>query len=116
MGLLWKVETDCLAFDTQAEEKPLTKCGVLSTLSTEYDPLGYLRPFIFQARRLFQALCRKGLNWDDELDSDLEESWGRWLDDLSLITQYNIPRCIKTSALHIKEAQMHHFSDASQYA
>ena len=116
LGMLWKVESDCLAFDTRAEEGPRTKRGVLSTLSTVYDPLGYLSPFVLQARRMFQELCRREKKWDDKLDSDVEESWSRWLEDLQLLSGFSFPRCIKPTAEPIKEAQLHHFSDASQYA
>lgn len=116
LGMLWNVERDHLAFDTHTDKKPLTKRGILSTLSTVFDPLGYLSPFILQARRLFQQLCRMNLEWDDTLDMQIETQWNRWLNDLSLVGTFTIPRCVKPSTTPIKKAQLHHFGDASEYA
>ena len=56
LGMLWDIETDSFLFDVQVADKPKTKRGVLSILSTVYDPLGCVSPFVLQARRLFQQL------------------------------------------------------------
>ena len=116
LGLLWNVEADCLSFDVDTEGQARTKRGLLSALSTVYDPLGLLSPFVLQARRLFQEVCRLEKSWDAPLDSEIGARWERWLQDLELIKEYSIPRCINPSGGPIKEAQLHHFSDASEYA
>ena len=116
LGMLWNTDKDCLEFDTQIPKKPKTKRGILSTLSSIYDPLGYVSPVILRARRMFQELCRKEKTWDDPLDSVMEEAWDQWLEELPSLANFSISRCIKPSAVPIKEAELHHFSDASQYA
>jgi transposase InsO family protein len=116
LGMLWYVEPDCFGFDVQVAEKPMTKRGVLSTLSTLYDPLGYVSTFVLKARLLFQQLCRLHLGWDDKLPKDLEDQWGRWLSDLPVIKTFRIPRCVKPPDFVIKTAQLHHFCDASENA
>ena len=116
LGMLWNVNTDCLGFDVQIEQKKdSTRRVVLSTLSAVYDPLGYISPFILQARRIFQQLCRLLKGWDEPLPEDLEEQWGRWLDDLPKIKWFRVPRCINPTDIPVKRAQLHHFADASEY-
>jgi len=116
LGMLWHVNTDYLGFDVQVmHNRTQTKRNVLSTLSTVFDPLGYVSPFILQARRIFQQLRRLQKGWDEPLPIELEEQWGRWLADLPEIKRFKVPRCFNPTALTIKKAQLHHFSDASEY-
>ena len=116
LGMLWHVNTDCLGFDVQIDQnKSRTKRGVLSTLSGVYDPLGYISPYILMARRIFQEVCRLQKGWDEPLPVELEEQWGRWLEDLHEIMKFKVPRCIKPVGIPVKRAQLHHFADASEY-
>nr|XP_027231846.1 uncharacterized protein LOC113823419 [Penaeus vannamei] len=41
--------------------------------------------------------------------------WNWRLADLPEIKRFNVPRCFNPTALTIKKAQLHHFSDASEY-
>ena len=115
LGVLWDIESDCLRVDIQIRDHPKTKRGVLSTLSTVYDPLGFVSPYVLSARRLFQELCKQEKGWDESLPRYIEKQWGRWLDDLPVIKELNIPRCIMPDKSTVKEVQLHHFCDASQY-
>nr|XP_027230539.1 uncharacterized protein LOC113822194 [Penaeus vannamei] len=109
LGMLWHVNTDYLGFDVQVmHNRTQTKRNVLSTLSTVFDPLGYVSPFILQARRIFQQLCRLQKGWDEPLP-------GTGLADLPEIKRFKVPRCFNPTGLTIKKAQLHHFSDASEY-
>jgi len=94
LGMLWHVNTDYLGFDVQVmHNRTKTKRNVLSTRSTVFDPLGYVSPFILQARRIFQQSCRLQKGWDEPLPIELEEQWGRWMRDLPIIKEFRIPRC-----------------------
>ena len=44
----------------------LTKQEILSTVSSIFDPLGFLTPFTFKAKLVIQLMWRKNLQWDDE--------------------------------------------------
>nr|XP_054593643.1 uncharacterized protein LOC129160669 [Nothobranchius furzeri] len=57
LGLLWCVETDNFIFKPKVKEKPATKRGMLSVISSVYDPLGFLAPVILPAKLLLQKLC-----------------------------------------------------------
>ena len=46
LGLQWCIETDRFKFKLKIKEKPSTKQGMLSMISSIYDPLGFLAPLI----------------------------------------------------------------------
>ncbi|XP_014677798.1 PREDICTED: uncharacterized protein LOC106817630 [Priapulus caudatus] len=58
LGNTWRVDSDEFSFDVHVQEKPNTKRGLLSVTSSVYDPLGFASPFVLNAKRLFQTLCR----------------------------------------------------------
>ena len=70
LGVSWFVETDTFGFKVSIKEKPCTRRGILSVVSSVYDPLGMATPFVLPAKLLLQNLCRKGLAWDDEIPSN----------------------------------------------
>ena len=62
-------------FDVHLEERPLTRRGPLSTISSVSDPFGFVSPFILKAKMLFQELSQIKLGWDDAMTTDLREQW-----------------------------------------
>ena len=60
LGIRWDVETDTFGFK-------ISRRGILSIVSSIYDPLGFAAPFILPAKRLLQNLCRRGLGWDNSV-------------------------------------------------
>ena len=114
--MLWRIQTDTFGFDVQVLDNPWTKRGLLSTLSSLYDPLGLVSPFILRARQIFQQLCRLKLEWDDSLPTEMQDPWGRWLADLPKLKGFAVPRCLKPKGKKIESAQLHHFSDALEMA
>ena len=56
LGVLWNVENDTLGFKVNLKEKPLTRRGVLSVLSSIYDPLGFGAPFLLKGKQTIQKL------------------------------------------------------------
>ena len=61
LGVSWCVENDKFGFKVNVKERPCTRRGILSIVSSIYDPLGMAAPFILPAKLLLQDLCRKGL-------------------------------------------------------
>ena len=57
LGMLWNIE-DVFTFEVNMKEKPKTRRGMLSTLSSIYDPW-FVIPFILQRRRILQHLCEE---------------------------------------------------------
>lgn len=62
-----------------------------------------------------QELCKRGCSWDDPLPKDILKQWRRWLEELSQLAAFSVDRCIRPADFGaIKQAQLHHFSDASE--
>ena len=47
LGTFWCIESDTLGFRIELKDKPTTRRGILSTISSVYDPLGIVSPVIF---------------------------------------------------------------------
>ena len=59
--MLWFVEADQFGFKVFIKDRPCTRRGILSAVSSLYDPLGMAAPFILPAKLPLQDLCRRGL-------------------------------------------------------
>ena len=117
LGLSWDIETDCFVYKTVPKEKPPTRRGLLSVVSSVYDPLGFISPYILKAKCILQELCRMKLRWDDPIPEPERQQWEDWLNDLPEMSSMSINRCIKPHDFGpVKDYQLHHFSDASEKA
>ena len=114
LGVCWRVQEDQLSFQVQRMEQPLTKRGVLSMLSSVYDPLGLASPFVLRARRIIQNLCRTKIGWDDPIPEMEREQWDQWVSGLRDMDKICVPRCLQPFPSAHKE--LHHFADASEVA
>lgn len=115
LGLQWCIETDSFKFKLKVKEQPYTKRGLLSVISSVYDPLGFLAPVILPAKLLLQELCRSKCGWDDLIPQSFQLKWKKWLTDLEKVENFEVNRCIKPKDFgKITNAQLHHFSDASE--
>lgn len=114
LGVQWDMETDSLKFDGKFEVLPYTRRGILSIVSSLYDPLGLVSPVILEAKLLLQDLCRDGFGWDDDISVEKQQRWSSWLTSLQDLQGLSIPRCMKSG--YIKTYQLHVFCDASDVA
>ena len=121
LGLKWNVETDKFIWEVSAkiqrllEEKPMTRRGVLSVVSSLFDPLGFISPFIMKAKLLLQELCRKKVGWDGVIGEQERVQWLHWLEDLPKLQAFQIERCFKPKNFgETKNVQLHIFSDGSR--
>lgn len=114
LGIRWNVERDAFCFKVLLNEKPATRRGVLSIVSSVYDPLGCLAPFILQGKKVLQEMCQRGISWDEPLPSELKPRWESWVNDLTNLEKIQIPRCFTPDNFgKILRIELHHFSDAS---
>ena len=114
LGVPWTVEADQLDFHVKNLDKPATRRGVLSTISSLYDPLGMAAPFILAGKMILQDLCRQKLGWDEDIPEDLLIRWRQWLQELPALDNFSMDRCFKLAGFgEIKTATLHHFADAS---
>ena len=94
LGTYWCMESDTIGFCIQLKDKPLTRRGILSTVSSVYDPLGIVAPVIIVGKQLLQELCRDGVDWDDPVSDHVNSRWGKWRSELHLLENVKIPRCV----------------------
>ena len=113
LGVHWQVNNDSFFYSIQQPPPVYTRRKVLSTISSVFDPMGLVSPFILSGKQILQEACANGLNWDDDLPEPLKKSYKDWcfqLDDLPAIC---IERCIKPQSFVPVSVEFHHFSDAS---
>ena len=115
LGILWNIDEDVFTFKVELKEKPNTRRGMLSTLSTIYDPLGFVAPFILQGRKILQHLCHENQKWDQTVNRSIQDSWEDWKTDVQQLKEVKINRCfLGKDCEKIKHCSLHHFSDASE--
>ena len=117
LGVSWNIELDCFAYKITPKDKPLTRRGMLSIISSIYDPCGYACPFVLQAKLILQELTAMKLGWDEPIPAVLKERWQQWLADLPVMEGFKVNRCLKPHDFgEVKDFELHHFSDASDKA
>ena len=113
LGVEWCIENDSLQFRITLKDKPLTRRGILATVSSIYDPLGLAAPLLLHGKRILQLLCKENAGWDDPIPPELRSRWEKWRAEIPLLEELNVPRCFRpTDFGELKTAELHHFSDA----
>lgn len=59
LGVQWCIRSDQFKFHVNIQQRPLTRRGILSMMSSVYDPLGILSPVILPAKNILQELCEQ---------------------------------------------------------
>ncbi|KAJ8345841.1 hypothetical protein SKAU_G00300340 [Synaphobranchus kaupii] len=114
LGIQWDIESDCFRLQVNLKIQPETRRGILSTVASLYDPLGFVAPFLLKGKGILQDMCRRGIGWDDPLTDELQPQWERWRSDMVNLDKLTIPRCYAPAGFgKIIKTELHHFSDAS---
>lgn len=114
LGIHWHIESDTFRFCLCLKDQPATRRGILSTVASLYDLLGFVAPFLLMGKRVLQEMCRHGTGWDDPLLSELQLVWERWKNDLANLEKITLPRCYLPPGFgRVVRKELHHFSDAS---
>ncbi|XP_032232082.2 uncharacterized protein LOC116614782 isoform X1 [Nematostella vectensis] len=113
LGTYWCIESDTLGFRIELRDKPLTRRGILSTVSSVYDPLGAVSPVILTGKQILQELCSTHTDWDEPLPEDIRPRWEKWRTELPLLENLKFPRCLKPPNFGtLTSTQVCNFSDA----
>ena len=94
MGVHWNTHQDVLGIQIKSMNPICTRRGLLSIMSSIYDPMGLVGPYVLVAKKIFQDECRIGKGWDEPLSEENRQRWLRWLDDLPLLEDFHIKRCL----------------------
>ncbi len=84
--------TDTFMFRIEDDQRPFTRRGVLSTVNSLYDPLGFLTPITVNGRLILRELTKQAEDWDIPLLKDMETEWTRWKRSLRDLEGLQIPR------------------------
>ena len=82
LGLKWNTEEDKFVWEVLekilqvANQRPMTRRGIVSAVYSLFDPLGFIAPYIMKAKLLLQALSRKNVGWDDLIGEAEKKSSG----------------------------------------
>jgi len=115
LGVQWCTSSDEFKFRIQLTDKPCTRRGILSIISSVYDPMGFLAPLLLPVKLILRNLCKEKKGWDEEINDRPRKTWLQWLMHLHKLSELKVSRCIKPAMFGpTKTAQIHHFSDASQ--
>ena len=77
LGLGWDLSTDTFQFGVAISERCFTKRGVLSTINSLYDPLGFAAPISIQGRSILRNITSNASDWDAPLPKESHEKWQR---------------------------------------
>lgn len=114
LGVEWCVTSDSFKFRVQVKPNPLTRRGVLSTVASVYDPLGFMAPFVLWGKQILQQMCKEKVSWDEEVPENLRPLWESWIRDLPNLAEMEIKRDFLPSNFGESTTyELHHFADAS---
>ena len=115
LGLEWSIKQDSFKFSINLKDRPTTRRGLLSAVSSLFDPLGLLCPVIVVGKQILQDICKLKLDWDEALPQPIIDRWISWKNSLFQLESLRIPRCYQPENFGtLTDVQLHHFSDASQ--
>jgi len=117
LGVSWCIELDQFEFRVTLNDTPLTRRAILSSISSIYDPLGLISPFLLRGRKILQEITsEKGCHWDDNLKTEHIQAWNDWRASLLPLQKLKLDRCYKPKDFgESVETTLHCFSDACQY-
>lgn len=92
LGISWNLDTDSFLFYPSPELKPATRRGVLSTVNSVFDPLGFVSPITVQGKLFLRSLIHSSIDWDAPLTDEQITWWNEWRQSLGLLTELKIPR------------------------
>ncbi|GBM79729.1 hypothetical protein AVEN_27373-1 [Araneus ventricosus] len=120
LGLKWEIENDTLSIDLRdldpnAEDQPVTKRIILSTVHKIFDPIGFTCPATLMPKLLLQECWKLKLSWDTDLPSWMAKKFVKWKEQLKFLNDISIPRCLDKNEGD-RNITLHVFCDASEKA
>ncbi|XP_071637531.1 uncharacterized protein [Temnothorax longispinosus] len=113
LGLRWYPQTDNFGFQVNPLDRDCTKRTILSELARIFDPLGFLTPLTFVAKRLIQQLWMLKVEWDDRPPSEICSRWEKYKSELPALASIRIPRTVAVVD-NVVRREIHGFCDASE--
>ena len=118
LGIEWNSKKDVFRLtvsDFPSDQSP-TKRLLVSDVAKTFDILGWFTPTTIKAKILLQRLWERGVDWDENVPTDLLDTWRRWRLELQLLSDKTLSRCYFRDDPHECQTQLHGFSDVSEVA
>lgn len=117
LGVSWVLDLDCFTFKVEPSSRPLTRRGILATINSLFDPLGFVAPVSVVGKLILRLLMSFAKSWDEPVPPDVESKFLSWRDSLKDLSEIQIPRSyFKVSVDMLSNLELHVFSDASELA
>ena len=107
LEILWEEVDYILVFDFSEiyetyKTLDITKRHVLKVLAMFYDPIGLLQPIFINLKKLFRAICKQKLNWDELLPDHFKNEFEKIMLSLEDMEKISVARCFTTNWLPTK--------------
>ncbi|XP_069140928.1 uncharacterized protein [Argopecten irradians] len=117
LGICWNLQEDKFTFQVSLQDKPFTRRGVLSTINSIFDPLGFTSPVTIAGKEILREAMNNGIDWDTPLPLEHLERWERWKASLEHLGNISITRTYGGASLsQATRKDLCIFSDASETA
>ena len=123
LGVSWKIKEDMFVVQTDVQDRPFTKRGVLATINSIFDPLGIAAPVVLTGKLIQRAIMPPkntgdkelvSYDWDDELPDRYRSRWESWKSSLSSGGLLAVPRSFTPRGFgRVVTRELHVFADAS---
>ena len=90
--MIWNNNQDKLTFKPAIKCYPNTKHGVLSLVSSVFDPLGDLATSLLEPKLIVQELWKLKISWGEQIPKELEARWIIWKNDMINISHISLDR------------------------
>lgn len=112
LGLIYHPSMDSFKYNVIPLGRRCSKRNILSELAKIFDPLEILAPLTFFAKHLIQYLWTLGLEWDESPPDDVLQIWGKYKNELPLLSEINITRQLIPDNYSL--VVLHGFADSSE--
>jgi ribonuclease HI len=116
LGVVWKVKDDTFGYEVPEWEAGSTKRQILSQLTSLWDPIGFLAPYVVRAKMMVQELWKLKVDWDEQVPEEFARRWETWAHETENLPQVKIPRALVSREDQPFETSLQVFCDASQRA
>jgi len=114
LGIVWSIENDRFMFKVDMSAQAVTKRGILSTINSLFDPLGFLAPVVLEGRLILRELVSTKVDWDETIPQDIARKWENWISKVAKVTSLDIRRSyFEGSISEMSGLELHMFADAS---
>ena len=77
LGINWNTYNGHFGIQIKSKHREFIRRGLLSIVSSVYDPLGLVCPFVLRAKVISQDECKSGKGWDDPLSPENQFWWSK---------------------------------------